>query len=254
MRKLFHQTLKGPYKKIGPLFFLWNCMKDLTWTPTCSFMLYHLYLYNWYPPFHRSQTMWFSWQNHVLCQMNSQKNWKKNCHMTHPNHSMDPSLEKRRPACSCTQFLKAGGHKAFLGFSHLEVWDYRVINWYSTVYIIWCMWDIFEGKNTSFIAKQVFTNSSRRLPVQKKLVATNTNQGDLFKGVLWCFGKSSMICGDVAMQTLGELPFFAVLIKFSVSCGRRRNGRANYLQYILHRFQTGFIPRSSNDPNSQTRT
>ena len=174
--------------------------------------------------------------------------------MTHPNHSMDPSLEKRRPACSCTQFLKAGGHKAFLGFSHLEVWDYRVINWYSTVYIIWCMWDIFEGKNTSFIAKQVFTNSSRRLPVQKKLVATNTNQGDLFKGVLWCFGKSSMICGDVAMQTLGELPFFAVLIKFSVSCGRRRNGRANYLQYILHRFQTGFIPRSSNDPNSQTRT
>lgn len=103
---------------------------------------------------------------------NDQKNWKKNCHMTHPNHSMDPSLDKRRPACSCTQFFKAGGHEAFLGFSHLEVWDCRVIN----CYIFWGMWDIFEGKNTSRIAKQVFTNSSGRLPVQ-------TNQGDLFKGV-----------------------------------------------------------------------
>ncbi len=133
-------------------------MYSLTCTPTCSFILYLIKLVT--ALFHRSQTISFSWGNHFLCQMNYQKNWKKNVTRHTQITPWIPPLRKKGQRVPANSSWKPAATRCFLASA---TWKFGIAVWSTG---IWGMWDMFGGKNTSRIAKQVFTTSSGRLPVQ----------------------------------------------------------------------------------------
>ena len=71
-----------------------------------------------------------------------------------------PPLRKEGHRVPALSSSKPAATRRFLASA---TWKFGIAVWSTG---IWGMWDMFGGKNTSRIAKQVFTNISGRLPVQ----------------------------------------------------------------------------------------